>query len=97
MIYLSKQRVLSLIVAVGCVIFFAAGPDTQDFLSALIVLVFALVLIWFGDELGEMTGNYANFHQIDQKSPGCLVRLVGWMFLSYPVIRIILNLTGKSD
>ncbi len=44
-----------------------------------IVVLIPLALIWFGDELGELTGFSYNVSQ--GKSPEFLLRLLGWIFL----------------
>ncbi|MCK4527976.1 hypothetical protein KAW18_11450 [candidate division WOR-3 bacterium] len=53
-------------------------------LVVFIYLVFALGLIWFAKDLGEYTGT-VKFIQLTSKSPGFLVRIVGWMLLLLPV------------
>ncbi|MBN2217650.1 MAG: hypothetical protein JW719_09780 [Pirellulales bacterium] len=42
-----------------------------------------LGLIWFGDELGSLTG--LHYGIIDQESPGFLIRLFGWILLMAPL------------
>ena len=44
------------------------------------ITLFVLALIWFGDELGELTGLTSRGY-ISQKSPGCFVKLIGWVLL----------------
>jgi hypothetical protein len=50
---------------------------------------FAVVLIWFGDVLGNYTGIPNS--RIDNLSPGCLVKFFGWMFLIIPLIFFLFN------
>ena len=47
--------------------------------AVLLPTLIPLGLIWFGDELGGLTG----FHYglVNRESPGFLVRLFGWLFL----------------
>jgi len=42
-------------------------------------LVIPLGLIWFGDELGSVTG--LKYGLVQRQSPGYLVRLFGWVLL----------------
>lgn len=49
------------------------------------VLMLPLACIWYSDELGEFTG-FASYHKITSKSPGCLVRLAGWLILLGPLV-----------
>jgi hypothetical protein len=82
-----KDRIISLALAL---LFFLAGfakalsQGRKDALNALLVLpavlLLPLALIWFGDALGEYTGPVSRGY-IDQKSPGCLVKFFGWVFL----------------
>ena len=44
-----------------------------------VLLPIPLALIWFGDELGELTG--FSFSVSQGKSPEFLLRLAGWIFL----------------
>ena len=97
MIHLDKQRALSLIVAVGYIVFFNVAPDSREIFAPYMFPILGMGLIWFGDDLGELTGFYAHHHKVDQKSPGCLVQLVGWIFLFFPVLKILLGLTGRGD
>lgn len=46
-------------------------------------LLFSLGLIWFGDEIGSLTG--LKMGLVDRASPGPLVRLTGWLFLLLPL------------
>lgn len=49
------------------------------------LLLIPLGLIWFGDWLGECTGWFGH-GEIDQRSPGCMVKAMGWFFLGLPVL-----------
>jgi hypothetical protein len=51
----------------------------------LVMLLVPLGLIWFGDELGSMTGMSMRGGTVNKASPGFLVRLCGWFFLLMPI------------
>jgi hypothetical protein len=89
---MSKGKLLSL-VAAGLYVLVAviayregklAGKTPVAVLGILLGLVWvllALACIWFGDEIGAYKGKLPRLHRIDVTSPGCMVRLVGWLFL----------------
>ena len=66
-----------------CIALLAGGP-----LQAIPGIVFVLGsvgLVWFGDELGSMTGMYFRGSMVNRTSPGFLVRILGWLFLFFPL------------
>jgi hypothetical protein len=82
-----KDRLISLVVAVVWLIaaftidFRGGGTGSvKDRLALPGLALVALVLIWFGDELGEFTGMTSRGN-ISQQSPGWLVKLFGWVLL----------------
>jgi hypothetical protein len=92
-----KDRVLSLVIAAGYLIGYAVmmfsqpqgtgrpGPPALGVIAIAIFLLLVLALIWFGDELGQYTGPVSRGY-IDRKSPGCMVKFMGWLFpgLAFP-------------
>lgn len=52
-----------------------SGP--WDWIVLLAVTLTVLALIWFGDQLGAHTGG----GRITHETPGCFVKLMGWIFL----------------
>ena len=80
------NRILSLIIAVGCII---TAILTSQFGNVVIVvawIIFALALIWFGDEIGGYTGLSGSGISITRTSPGCAIVFLGWIFLLAPLI-----------
>jgi hypothetical protein len=87
-----KDRMISLAIAAAYLIGYTVlayspqqapgrpGPPAAGVVAIGIFLLLLLALIWFGDELGEYVGPPGRGY-IDQKSPGCLVKLIGWLFL----------------
>lgn len=61
--------------------YFSPSPprDLAICLGLGILLPVPLALIWFGDELGELTGFNSNV--VQGKSPEFLLRTLGWCFL----------------
>jgi hypothetical protein len=68
------------------------------FLVTMALLIIALVLIWFGEEIGDYTGGFHRIGRpyITKKSPGALVLLFGWLLLALPIILLVLKLTQKK-
>lgn len=78
------SRILSLLVATGYLVasFLSSRPEVG--LRMIVFLLFPLALIWFGEELGDFTGNWGG-HYIDEKSPGWLLSVLGWVLLLVPL------------
>ncbi len=74
-----KERVVSLITGIGCVLvaFFADGYD--DLIYAFFFASFCIALIWFGDDFGEMTG-LMKLRPLTP-TPGIFIKAVGWVIL----------------
>ena len=97
---MKRDRVIALAIALlGSGLFYAVvivhwHENPRRALSILflpVLFLFPLGLIWFGDELGEYTGPVSRGY-ITQKSPGCLVKLLGWIFL-VAITGVFLSLT----
>lgn len=89
---LSIGRTLSLIVAaVYLLVAGLSAPSIRELVAALLILsgymLIPLACIWFGDELGEYVGTLPG-PSINRKSPGCMVKVGGWVLLLFPVIII---------
>ena len=52
-------------------------------------LLLPLLCIWFGDEMGNYTGTLPG-PAINKPTPGCLVRIGGWVLLLLPVIVLLI-------
>ena len=64
--------------------------------AMLVFLAVPMGLIWFGDELGEMTGMSTRGGRINKRSPGFLVRLFGWGLLLAPIGMGIFELLNSA-
>jgi hypothetical protein len=53
-----------------------------------------LGLIWFGDELGDLTGIRAG--QVTKRSPGFLIRIFGWLFLLVIIGGTVLSIMAQT-
>jgi len=90
---MSKSRLLSLVVAgIYILIAYFGGRAVEGFTGILgISLILGLLCIWFGDELGGMVG-YLGHGRITSRTPGEIVRFVGWLLLALlPIIGYILH------
>jgi hypothetical protein len=92
------QRKISLIIAVIYLILALIFGGLEWFLITLGLLIVALALIWFGEEMGEYLGGFHRIGKpyITKKSPGSLVSLFGWALLLLPVIIMLLRLIRNT-
>lgn len=81
--YWDKGRVISLIIAIGCLILAFFFVEPFGWLKILGFLILPLACIWFGDELGGYTGTI-KLIPVSQ-SPGGLVKFLGWVLLLSPI------------
>jgi hypothetical protein len=82
---LDRNRILSGLIALSYLIlgFFGGGPKTGMQVLAFIIL--PLACIWFPDHMGNYTGRLPiSGGGINQQTPGCLVRIIGWLLLFVP-------------
>jgi hypothetical protein len=86
------SRFFSLVIAAGylsIVLFMPGQSSFQRRIGAVLVvagyLLIPLLCIWFGDEIGNYTGILPG-PAINKPTPGCLVKVGGWVLLLLPVI-----------
>lgn len=58
-------------------------------------VILALACIWFGDEIGAYKGKCTHLRTIDSASPGCVVRLMGWLLLFVAFLFLIVVMFGQ--
>jgi hypothetical protein len=91
------DRLISLAIAAVCCVIGAVAEGGVGLFRALVWVMFALALIWFGDELGEYTGLMRG-QAVTATSPGWLVKLFGWLFLLGPLLYMLyLVLSGARS
>jgi len=84
-------RALSLLIGLGYLAAVAVAAGPAAVLPYAGPLVFVLALIWYGDEMGSYTGFLPPHRPITQRSPGSVVRLLGWCFLLTPAVIAFFN------
>jgi hypothetical protein len=93
---ITRSRLLSLVVAVinGVIVFHLnpVDPGMGSLAGNYLVAFGPLVLIWFSDILGEITGPKG----IDMKTPGWMIAGVGWILLLGPIAIVILYQLHKG-
>ncbi len=94
--YFGASRVLSLVIAAGYLsfLFFAPGNVSVErrigtVLAVAGYLLIPLLCIWFGDEMGDYTGTLPG-PAMNKTTPGCLVKVAGWVLLFLPVILLLI-------
>gem|GEM_PF-652347 len=73
-------RLLSVVVAASSLLLARSWEQEGAVFSLLFWMIWPLALIWFSDELGELTGVSA-LHPVNTTTPGCAVQFTGWLFL----------------
>jgi hypothetical protein len=90
------SRVFSLVIAaayLSFVLFASGNVSTQRRIGSILLvagyLLIPLLCIWFGDEMGVYTGTLPG-PAINKATPGCLVKVAGWVLLFLPVILLLI-------
>jgi hypothetical protein len=67
---------------------FNGAQDWNFFCSSWLPLDTDL-FIWFSDEMGNYTGTLPG-PAINKTTPGCLVKVAGWVLLFFPIILLLI-------
>jgi hypothetical protein len=82
-------KMIALLIAVGYIAAAVVAEHgfTGNVLKGCAVLVLPMVLIWFPEELGGLTGFAMRGATVDTETPQVLISVMGWFFLiGLPVI-----------
>lgn len=82
-------KLLSGLIAVGFLVIAFSFAGEYAGIRVLVFLLLPLACIWFSEDLGEFTGNWGGYH-IDEKSPGCMIAIIGWVLLLLPPLAILI-------
>ena len=81
---------LSLLIAIGYVVLAVMAGGLEG-LKLSIALLLPLALIWFPEEIGNVTGYYKTGY-VNVQTPGIIVSFIGWFILvGLPVILFCLK------
>jgi hypothetical protein len=90
------SRLFSLGIAAAYLSLFLFAPgqiSTQRRIGTVLAvagyLLIPLACIWFGDEMGNYTGTLPG-PGINKATPGCLVKVAGWVLLFFPIILFLI-------
>ena len=90
------SRLFSLVIAAGYLSFFVFAPGhistgrrIGTVLAVAGYLLIPVLCIWFGDEIGDYTGTLPG-PAINKTTPGCLVKVAGWVLLFLPIILVLI-------
>jgi hypothetical protein len=75
------NRLLSAVIAAAALGLAMLAGDAETLIGTVLSLAFAMALVWWGEELGSLTGLVFSLHPVDQASPGWMVQIFGWIFL----------------
>ena len=87
------NRLLSGALALGWLFLCGVGAGTVGVLQGILALILPIACIWFADELGGLTTTVPLLGDmpVTRESPGCAVRVLGWVaLLSLTVVRVII-------
>ncbi len=87
-------KILGLLIALGYAVgmIVHTGGVTVDVVKGCVVLLLPLALLWFPDELGNLTGYVGRSGNINTETPPILVSVMGWFFLvGLPVLLYFLS------
>jgi hypothetical protein len=89
------NRILSGVLAATYLVlaFLVAGGEGS--LRIAMFLVLPLACVWFSDELGDYIGQTGSGY-ITERSPGILVRIMGWLLLFMPIIMVVVAVLNGS-
>lgn len=91
---MSKRRLISLAgaVVIYCAAWLVVLESPEDRLFFLLYLAFCILLIWYGDFIGGLTGTHFGdlmSPRVTKATPGRVVRFFGWCLLIIPFLFII--------
>jgi hypothetical protein len=79
----TTAKIVSLLVAIACLVMviITHGTLDSDIAAFAIVLLLCLILIWFGDLLGQYVGPLMDGDRISRETPGGCLAGLGWVGL----------------
>jgi hypothetical protein len=83
------ERLIFLIVAFIYLVLRSIFGGLLALLLGLLSLVIPFLLFWFGDELGAYAG-FGHGRKITRPTPGFMIRGVGWLYLLYLLVRVLI-------
>ncbi len=88
-----KNKISSLTVIVIYLLIASIFGGGELFLRTFLFILLPFVCIWFGNEMGEMTGIFGMRAgaMITEKSPGNMVVFMGWILLLLPIIILLIQ------
>ena len=94
--HFGASRFLSLLIAIGYLSIVVFMPGNSSIpgrigvvLAVAAYLLVPLLCIWFGDEMGNYIGTLPG-PAINKPTPGCFVKIGGWVLLLLPVIAVLI-------
>ena len=85
--------IISSIIALTYLILAYLSGGGEAFIKIMMFLVLPLCAIWFPDILGDLMIIRVFRPSITEKSPGFLVRFLGWILLLLPIALIFISAT----
>lgn len=91
------KKAISLTISIVYLIISFISGGSELLIKMLLFLLLPLACIWFGEEMGNYTGPAFGFRpHITKESPGCFIKLLGWVLLLLPMAIFVLNYFSKK-
>lgn len=74
---MTAERLLSVAIAFGVVVYAAVLQPNSLILAAIIQTAFPLAAIWYHEEISDMTGS----GKFESTTPAIFIRILGWVLL----------------
>jgi hypothetical protein len=83
-------KLLSLLVAMGYAVLAVKAGGVRG-LVCCVALLFPMALIWFPEEIGDLTG-YFKTGYVNVQTPAIIISFIGWFFLiGLPIILFLIK------
>ena len=93
--WMAPEVTLSKLIAVGicgiCALIMCISEGLVSLPKLFIISIAPLAFIWFGDELGSITG--IKMGLVQRQTPGVILRLCGWILISVLVGYVLFRQT----
>ena len=103
-VYDNKDKVISLVIALIYFIIvgivgadrYSLKPTHQWSQYVAVTLIPSLACIWFGEGMEKFQGTF-QLQPITKETPGCLMKLLGWLLLLSPIPYALILAIGIFD
>lgn len=89
---ITTAKILGLVIVLAYAVLLIVNQSAETAYKGCAFLLLPLVLIWFPEELGSMTGYFLKGSYVNAESPPILLSIMGWFLLvGVPVLLYFLS------